>query len=88
MSIAAAKRRFTADEYQRMGETGILCPDDRVELIDGEVVVKTPIGPRHNACVSSATRVFVRAAERFGASNSIGPANRSLQACSLPASSQ
>jgi Uma2 family endonuclease len=62
MSIAPAKRRFTADEYQRMGETGILCPDDRVELIDGEVVVMTPIGPRHNACVSSATRALVLAA--------------------------
>ena len=62
MSIAAEKRRFTADEYQRMGEAGIFCPDDRVELIDGEVVVMSPIGPRHNACVSSANQALVRAA--------------------------
>jgi Uma2 family endonuclease len=62
MSIAPAKRRFTANEYQRMGEVGILCPDERVELIDGEVLTKTTIGPRHNACVSSATRALVRAA--------------------------
>ena len=62
MFMAPAKRKFTADEYQRMGETGILCPDDRVELIDGEVVVMTPIGPRHNACVSGANQALVRAA--------------------------
>jgi len=62
MSIAAEKRRFTADEYQRMGEAGIFCPDDRVELIDGEVVVMSPIGPRHNACVGSANQSLVRAA--------------------------
>ena len=61
MVVALTKRRFTADEYQRMGQVGILCEDDRVELIDGDVVVMTPIGPRHNACVASATRALVRA---------------------------
>jgi Uma2 family endonuclease len=45
-----------------MGQVGILCEDDRVELIDGVVVAKMPIGPRHNACVSSGTRALVRAA--------------------------
>ncbi len=55
----AARRRFTADEYQRMGQTGILPSTDRVELIDGEVLAMTPIGPRHCAAVDRATRVFV-----------------------------
>ncbi len=45
MAVEITRRRFTADEYQRMGETGILCEDDRVELTDGEVVRKAPIGP-------------------------------------------
>ena len=62
MPVALSKRRFTADDYQRMGQVGILSEDDRVELIDGEVVAMTPIGPRHNACVTSATRALVRAA--------------------------
>ena len=62
MLAAPRKRRFTADDYQRMGQVGILSDDDRVELIDGEVVAMTPIGPRHNACVASATRALVRAA--------------------------
>ena len=62
MAIEVAKRRFTADEYQRMGATGILSEDDRVELIDGELVAMTPIGTRHNACVSCANRALVTAA--------------------------
>ena len=59
MPMAVRNRRFTADEYQRMGETGILSPGDRVELIDGDVLAMTPIGPRHAASVDRATRVFV-----------------------------
>ena len=55
------KRRFTADEYQRMGQAGILRREDRVELIDGEIVAMSPIGSRHNACVNHATRALVRA---------------------------
>jgi Uma2 family endonuclease len=46
------RRRFTVHEYHRMAETGILHEDDRVELIEGEVVEMTPIGGRHFACVN------------------------------------
>jgi Uma2 family endonuclease len=60
--MATVKRRFTADEYQHMGRAGILPEDDRVELIDGEIVAMTPIGSRHAACVSSAAQEFARAA--------------------------
>ena len=59
MSVAVSRRRFTADDYQRMGQAGILSKNDRVELIDGEVVAMTPIGPRHCACVDRATRALV-----------------------------
>jgi Uma2 family endonuclease len=43
----APLRKFTPEEYHRMGETGIL-KDERVELIDGEVVAMFPIGPEHS----------------------------------------
>jgi Uma2 family endonuclease len=58
MSADVIKRRFTADEYQRMGQVGIL-PERRLELIDGEVLVMTPIGTRHNAAVNRTNRVLV-----------------------------
>lgn len=54
------RKRFSVDDYYRMAEEGILSSQERVELIDGEVVVMSPIGPRHAACVTSATRELVR----------------------------
>ena len=49
--LAAKKRRFSADDYQILGKEGILTEDDRIELIEGEIVVMSPIGDRHLACV-------------------------------------
>jgi len=52
MAIQLEKRHFTVDEYHRMGESGIIQEDDRVELLEGEIVHMTPIGMRHIACVN------------------------------------
>ena len=60
MAIAWKTRRFTVVEYHRMGETGILDEGDRVELLDGEIVEMTPIGPRHASVVDRMTRLFSR----------------------------
>jgi Uma2 family endonuclease len=54
------RHRFTVEEYHKMGEAGIFSEDDRVELIDGEVVEMTPIGWRHIWCVRQLNRIFVR----------------------------
>ena len=51
VSAEPQRRRFTVEEFQRMGEAGIFAPDERVELIDGEIIRMTPIGPRHMQCV-------------------------------------
>jgi Uma2 family endonuclease len=39
------------EEYHRMAETGVLAPDARVELIEGEVLDMAPIGTRHAGVV-------------------------------------
>ncbi|PYO78685.1 MAG: hypothetical protein E6K55_04050 [Gemmatimonadetes bacterium] len=39
-----------------MGQAGVFHEDDRVELIDGQVVEMSPIGPRHAACVDRLNR--------------------------------
>ena len=40
-------RRFTVSEYRHMGKSGILRQEDRLELIDGEIIEMAPIGSRH-----------------------------------------
>ena len=44
---APARFRFTAALYERMIASGILGEDDRVELIDGEIIAMSPMGARH-----------------------------------------
>ena len=56
----AATRRFTVDEYYRMTAAGILTEEDRVELIEGEIVQMSPIGSRHASCVARLDRLCNR----------------------------
>jgi Uma2 family endonuclease len=52
------KRLFTVDEFYRMAEVGILEPDARLELLEGEIVEMSPVGVRHVACVNRANALF------------------------------
>ncbi len=54
-----ARRKFTVHEYHRMAEAGILHEDDRVELIEGEIVDMTPIGSWHFTCVNRLNKLLV-----------------------------
>jgi Uma2 family endonuclease len=56
-------KRITVEEYHRMAEAGVFAPDDRVELLDGEVLELAPIDSRHSGCVNRLTHLFVN---RFG----------------------
>jgi Uma2 family endonuclease len=50
--------RFSVDDYHRMGDIGVLGPEDRVELIEGEIVDMAPIGSRHAGMVKHLATVF------------------------------
>jgi Uma2 family endonuclease len=63
---AAPRRLLTVDEYHRMGEAGILTEDDRVELIEGELVAMAPIGSEHIAATNSLNRLLVLAVGDHG----------------------
>jgi Uma2 family endonuclease len=52
-------RKFTADEWGRMVELGIFGDDERLELIEGEIVEMAPIGDPHGRCASQLTKRLV-----------------------------
>lgn len=54
-----SRRRFTTDEYHLIAEAGVLGEDDRVELIDGEIVEMSPTNGRHVECLGRLTRTLV-----------------------------
>ena len=62
MSAEIIRKLFTLDDCYRMADAGILRPEDRVELIRGEILQMSPIGKRHQAAVDGATRWMVRLA--------------------------
>jgi len=55
------RRKLSADQFEEMGRTGILGPDERVELLDGEIIEMPPIGSRHAAAVCFLSRHFTLA---------------------------
>ena len=59
--LVLTRHRLNVDDYHRMAETGILGEDDRVELIDGELIDMAPIGQDHAGTVDVLTRALVMA---------------------------
>ena len=81
-TIQPTRRRFTVQEFYRMAEAGILHEDDRVELIEGEIIEMPPIGDWHAEHVDSLTERLVdgfRDVARVRAQNPV-----QLDANSLP----
>ncbi|BBA34187.1 hypothetical conserved protein [Methylocaldum marinum] len=54
------RHRVTVDEYHRMGNAGIFSEDDRLELIEGEIIDMAPIETRHAESVSRLARLFIK----------------------------
>lgn len=49
------RRRFTTDDYHRMGEAGLFAESSRVELIEGDVIEMSPVGSDHVGTVADLT---------------------------------
>lgn len=56
----ASIARFSVARYQRMVETGILTPEDKVELLENYVVLKMPRNPLHDGTVQIVTEAIPR----------------------------
>ena len=56
----ATKHRFTVDDVYLMVDHGILPPDQRIELINGEIIDMSPINPPHASSVTKLDRFFSR----------------------------
>jgi Uma2 family endonuclease len=55
------RRRLTVSEYHHLGQVGILGENDRVELLEGQLVEMSPIGPRHALAVDALHESLVMA---------------------------
>lgn len=60
--MVVTRHRFSVRDYYRMAEAGVLAPDARVELVDGEIHDMSPIGPFHGGVVNRLNRLFTGAA--------------------------
>ncbi len=59
--VVLTRHKLDVDDYSRMADAGILGEQDRVELIDGELIDMAPIGQGHAAIVNRVNRALVLA---------------------------
>ena len=59
VDVERSRRLFTAAEFERMDAAGVFGPEERLELIDGEIVEMTPVGPGHGAAIACLTKRLV-----------------------------
>ncbi len=58
-AILPARHRLDVEAYHRMGEAGIFGENDRIELLDGELIDMAPIGQDHASIVNRLNRALV-----------------------------
>jgi Uma2 family endonuclease len=55
------RHRLTVADFHRMADVGIFQEDDRVDLIDGEIIDRAPIGSGHAGTVMALNHLLARA---------------------------
>jgi Uma2 family endonuclease len=65
----AEPRRFSRDDYYRLGESGVFSRTERVELIDGTVVTVSPLSYSHTAALMLGNMLLT---ELFRDTHSVG----------------
>ncbi|HRW46869.1 MAG TPA: Uma2 family endonuclease [Caldilinea sp.] len=78
MSVAAAappieRYRLTSAIFHEMVDKGILNEDDRLELIEGELVTMSPIGPEHMGVANQIAQILIRQLEQRAIVSIQGP---------------
>lgn len=68
MTLDLKPRKFTVEEYAKMGEAGVFAADERVELIEGEIIPVSPQTHRHASRIARLTTLLVR---QFGESHEV-----------------
>ena len=64
--LTIPRRTLSVDDYHKIGDAGVLRPEDRVELIEGEMIEMAPIGARHFAMVNKLCALLVTAVGKNG----------------------
>jgi len=59
MAVKLNLRRISVKEYHQMGESHILHPEERVELIMGQIIRMSPIGTKHANLVDMLNLILV-----------------------------
>lgn len=62
--ITVTTKRFTLDEYHRLGELGFFAPDERVELIRGKIILMPSKKPPHSVCNTLLLRELILLSDR------------------------
>ncbi|HEV7404222.1 MAG TPA: Uma2 family endonuclease [Chthoniobacteraceae bacterium] len=64
MNLLAERYKFTVDEFARLAESGIIESRDRIELLDGHLIMMHAPGYRHGQVVLNLNAVFSEQARR------------------------
>ena len=59
--FSPTRHKWSADQFEKLGQAGVLGEDARVELINGEMIEMAPIGSRHASAVNTLSMLLARA---------------------------